>query len=55
MLLMGESSASQVRYTQPGQLPKAAATLTSHDQAAGVILIEEEDLPIQFPMQYLSF
>lgn len=30
----------------PNQIPQAAATLTSEDQATSIILIDEEDLPI---------
>lgn len=40
---------------QSGQTPKAAATLTSKNQAISVILVEGEGLPIHFPPKYLSF
>ena len=44
-----------VWYAQLGQIPKAAATLVSKDKATSIILIEGEDLPIQFPTKYLPF
>lgn len=44
-----------VWFTQPGQIPKAVTTLTSKDQAASVIPVEKDDLPLQVPMKYLPF
>ena len=38
------SPSQHVWYAQPGQIPKAAATLTS----TNIILIEGEEFPIQF-------
>lgn len=49
------SPGQHVWFTQPGQVPKAGATLTSKDQCTSVILIQGEDLPIQVPTKYLSF
>lgn len=57
-LLTSNSAASpgqHVWYTQSDQIPKAAATLMSKDQAIGVILIEGKDLPIPVHSKYLSF
>lgn len=44
-------SSQYVWFTQPGQIPKAVTTLTSKDQAASVISIEKDDLPLQVPFQ----
>lgn len=44
-----------VQFTQPGQVPKAVAALTSEDQATSVILREGEHLTIQVPAKYLFF
>ena len=49
------SSSQHVCIAQPGHLPKVAATLTSKDEATGIIFIEGEDLPTQVPIKYLSF
>lgn len=50
----GPASPSQhVRYAQPGQIPKAAPTLTSEVLGTSVILIEGEQHPIQVPTKYL--
>lgn len=38
----------------PAQVPKAAATLTPQAQAAGVVLREEEGLPMSVPTTFLS-
>ena len=58
-LLMSESAATSSQHVmicpRSGQVPKAAATLTSKDQATSVILIKLGDLPIQIPAKYLSF
>lgn len=39
----------------PGKIPKAAAILTSKDQATSVILRKGEGLSIQGPTEYLFF
>lgn len=39
----------------PGQIPAAAATLTSKDLPTSAILMEGKDLPIQVPIHDLSF
>ena len=40
--------------THPAQVPKAAATLTPQAQATGVVLREEESLPVSVPTTFLS-
>lgn len=42
------------RYVQPGQVPKAEATLTSRDQNTHIYLTEGKELLIQVPTKYLS-
>lgn len=57
--LTSESAATSSQHvmicTRSGQVPKAASTLTSKDQATSVILIKWGDLPVQVPTKYLSF
>lgn len=48
------SPAQHVWFTQPDQILKATAKLTSKGLPKSVILIEG-DFPIQFPPKYLSF
>ena len=45
-ILNAASPGQCVWYTQPGQIPKPAAILTSKDQATDVIFIQGEDLPM---------
>lgn len=42
-----------VLCAQPGQIPKAVATLTSKDQATSKILTEGEDIPMEVHTKYL--
>lgn len=49
LLLMPDRAAcldQHVRYVQPAQITKVAATLTAKDQATSITCIEGEDLPI---------
>ena len=56
-LLLPDNAVSLGRHAwnaQSGQIPKAAATLTSQAQATGVVLREEEGLPMSVPTMFLS-
>lgn len=48
-------SRQHVWCVQPGQILKAAATLTSKDQATSVILIQGKNLPIRIATTDLLF